>query len=241
MPLCKKRTLSSKSSNQIISYNTRTFFEGLRLSRIFLLLTLLLSLSEARDNPFFPAEGVEDLAVTSNITKNFDPLKRAALTLPDSARVLKEVTIRYQNLDGSIGSRTLSLEHSVDWHLPIFVSQSYGSTEINQKRTVAKPVKRYEKIATFKEIVFFQSGKSMRIETDDKLLRHFMMIRPHRIVMDFERVTDFRSKTVNLKRAPYKNIRLGNHNGYYRAVVEVDGQYQYKVEFEEGAIMLRVY
>ncbi len=209
------------------------------MSKILLLLTLLLSLSAARENPFFPAEGIKVLDVTSNKTANFDPLKRAAITLPDSARVLKEVTIRYQNLDGSIDSRILSLENSVDWHLPIFISQSYGSNETVQKTISQKQTKNYISVASFKEIKFLQSGKSIKIETKDKLLRHFMMIKPHRIVMDFERATDFRSKTEKVNKAPLKSIRLGNHDGYYRAVIELDGQYKYKLGKEAGAIIVR--
>lgn len=184
---------------------------------------------------------MKDLSVTTNKPKSFDPLKRAAITLPDSARILKEVTVRYQNLDGSIDTRTISLEHSVDWHLPVFVSQSYGSDNTPKQKTKPYTNKNFITVANFKEIKFFQSGKSMKITTNDKLLRHFMMIKPHRIVMDFERETDFRSKSKTLKQAPYKTIRLGNHNGYYRAVIELDGQYNYKVGFENGAIILRVY
>ena len=213
----------------------------LSLSRIFLLFTLLISLSEARENPFFPAEGMEDLDVTSNKAKGFEPLKRAAVTLPDSARVIKEVTVRYQNLDGSIDTRTISLENSVDWHLPVFISQSYTAETPAGKVTKSKSSAGYKKVASFKELSFYQSGKKLRISTSDKLLRHFMMIKPHRVVMDFERVTDFRSKSQLLKNAPYKAIRLGNHDGYYRAVIELDGQYQYKMGVEAGAILLEVY
>ncbi len=209
--------------------------------RSLLFFTLLITLLEARENPFFPAQGTKDLNVSSNQTKSFDPLKRAAVTLPDSARVLKEVTVRFQNLDGSIGTRTISLEHSVDWHLPVFISQSYGSNETIQEKTKPYINKDFITVAKFKEIKFFQSGKSMKIMTRDKLLRHFMMIKPHRIVMDFERVTDFRSKSKVLNKAPYKNIRLGNHHGYSRAVIELDGQYRYKIESEDGAMMLQVY
>jgi hypothetical protein len=59
--------------------------------------------------------------------------------------------------------------------------------------------------------------------------------------MDFKRVTDFRSKSKTLSNAPYKTIRLGNHDGYYRAVIELDGQYQYTIDKnEKGKITLSV-
>lgn len=179
--------------------------------------------------------------VTTNKPKSFEPLKQASVTLPDSARVIKEVTVRYQNLDGSLDTRTISLENSVDWHLPIFVSQSY-SAQAPRKEVVSRSKQTgYKNAAAFSEATFYQSGKKMRIKTADRLLRHFMMIKPHRIVMDFERVTDFRSKSKVINSAPYKAVRLGNHDGYYRAVIELDGQYQYKVGKEAGMILLEVY
>jgi hypothetical protein len=68
-----------------------------------------------------------------------------------------------------------------------------------------------------------------------------MMIKPHRIIMDFKRITDFRSKKKELKDAPYSAIRLGNHDGYYRVVIELDGQYRYSVTPQESALKLDVF
>ncbi len=195
----------------------------------------------ARDNPFFPAKGMEDLQVTSNENKSISPLQQASISLPDSARVIKEVTLRYQNLDGSIGSRTVSLENSVDWHLPVFITQSYSPPQ-DAQQPIAPKKKSFKTIASFKELAFDQSDKTLLVRTNDPLIRHFMMIKPHRIVMDFKRTTDFRSKSKLINTIPYKAIRLGNHDGYYRAVVELDGQYQYNVDnSEKGTIKISVY
>jgi hypothetical protein len=208
---------------------------------------LLLTLLEARDNPFFPAEGMKDMPVTSSTIQSFEPLQRAAITLPDSARVLKKVTVEYQNLDGSMGTRTIELDNSVDWHLPLFVSQSYSATKPEKAVTSApkKPEKKsskFKKVVDFGEAAFFQSGKTLKIVTKDRMLRNFMLVNPHRIVLDFERDANFRSKTKIIKDGkPFKKIRLGNHRGYYRAVIELDGQYRHEIDRRDGALFIRCF
>ena len=214
--------------------------------RLLLLFSLLLTLLEARGNPFFPAEGVKDLPVTSSEVQAFDPLKRAAITLPDSARVLKKVTVEYQNLDGSIGNRTIELDNSVDWHLPLFVSQSYSATKNESSPQMVLPQEQpsagFKKVAAFDEALFYQSEKTLKIVTKDPLLRDFMLVEPHRIVLDFKRDADFLTKVKVIKEgAPFTTIRLGNHRGYYRVVIELDGQYRYEIDKHDGAIFLRCY
>lgn len=209
--------------------------------RFLLLPIVLFSLTQARDNPFFPTEGIKNLPVSSNKIKSFTPLQRVALNLPGSARIVKEVTIRYQNLDGSIDSKSILLDHSVDWHLPIFISQTFTTDEKPTPKIEKIPEKKYKKIVNFGEAAFYQAGNSMKIKTADKLIRHFMVVKPHRIVMDFKKVADFRSKTKKISGAPYKKIRMGNHSGYYRVVIELDGQYHYTIKYEEKALVLTCY
>lgn len=211
------------------------------------LLLLLFGALEARDNPFFPAEGMKELPVTSSDIESFDPLKRAAITLPDSARVLKKVSVEYQNLDGSVGTRSIDLDHSVDWHLPLFVSQSYTATkDENRPETEPAPVKTeretFKLLHDFGEAAFYQSGNTLKVVTKDPMIRNFMLVDPHRIVLDFKRDADFRSKVKTIDKGnPFKQIRLGNHSGYYRAVIELDGQYRHEIDRRNGAIFIRCF
>jgi hypothetical protein len=218
------------------------------VTRYLLFLLLLVTLPEARENPFFPAEGMKEMPVTSSEVQSFDPLRRAAITLPDSARVIKEVKVTFQNLDGSMESKSISLDHSIDWHLPLFVSQSYSATKPDEPQetppaeTAEAPMADYKKLVDFGEAAFWQSGTNLKIVTEDRLLRHFMMVKPHRIVLDFKRNADFRSKSHTIKAGnPYKAIRLGNHSGYYRAVIELDGQYRYALDLDNEGIVIRCY
>jgi len=206
-------------------------------------LFLIIATSYARENPFFPADGVKDLPMTSNQATSFEPLKRATITLPNSARVLEKVTIQYKNLDGSVETKSIALGQSIDWHLPLFISQSYASDtqapQIQTKQSTSK--KAIVKLASFRFISFYQSDKKLIIKTKDKLIRDFMLPSPHRIILDFKRNADFRSHIKSLKEAPFTKIRMGNHKGYYRVVVELDGQYHYRKVMTKTGLEITCY
>ena len=100
-----------------------------------LLITFILTLTiQARENPFFPTKGEVDIPFTSNAKTTLDPLKRATIAIPSNARVIKKVTIDFINLDGTTSSKDISINNSVDWHLPIFISQSIGQINLAKKK-----------------------------------------------------------------------------------------------------------
>jgi len=192
------------------------------------LLTLSLSLI-ARENPFFPSEGEVDIPITSNQIKRLPPLKRATLKLPSSARSVESVTIRYKTLDGDIKEQTANLQNSIDWHLPIFISQSMDTQ--NSKSSIKKVShKKFHKMLSLKYISLYDKDKELKIVTKDTMIRNFTMVEPHRIIMDFKRDIDMRSyfSKIDSKRR-FVSARVGNHMGYYRVVVTLDGEYIYSV------------
>ena len=199
------------------------------------LVTLFLFVSlQARENPFFPSEGEKDIPYTSNEDTTIPQLKRATISLPTRARVIKKVTIEYKNLDGSIEKKSIELENSVDWHLPIFISQSYTKQTI-EKKSVKKSTRKkktisYKNIAQNRYCKFYSSKKNLKIITEDKLLRNFLLVQPHRIVMDFKRDSSMKSYIKKMPNSIFTKIRMGNHKGYYRVVVELDGYYSYKLK-----------
>jgi hypothetical protein len=203
------------------------------LIKVLLTSLLLLTISSARENPFFPADGGQELPITSNQDRSVPPLKRATISLPDQARLIKKVTIEYQNLNGSIESKEIELKNSVDWHLPIFISQNYtesSNNEIKKEEIAPKKEKEYQKIASIKYATFFSYEKELKIVTEDKIIRNFLLVDPHRIVLDFKRDTTMESYTKLNKKNIFKKIRIGNHSGYYRAVIELDGLYTYSTK-----------
>lgn len=196
---------------------------------LFLSLALLLSLG-ARDNPFADVITKETFPVSTNIPKTLTDLKKESFRLPDSARVIKRVIIEYQNLDGSVDTLSTTLDKTIDWHMPLHLTHSKvpprGST--------------YKDNVKLSFIKFSTKGNKMKVVTKDKLLRHFMLPKPHRIVLDFKGSSRVLSKKYTQFKKPFKKIRLGNHDGYYRVVIELDGQYEYKEKRDHSGITLSV-
>ena len=182
---------------------------------------------DARTNPFFPSQGEKDIPHTSNKATTLPALKRATIELPPHSRVLQKVTIEYKNLDGSVHTKSIELENAVDWHLPIFISQSYGSLQSKKKSTKSL---KYKKIAASKYASFYSSEKTLKVVTKDKMIRNFLLTDPHRIVLDFKRDSSLKSSIKSVKNSIFSKVRVGNHDGYYRTVIELDGAYRYSMK-----------
>lgn len=213
------------------------------------LFVLLLSL-EARENPFFPHEGERDLPLSTNAQLDKPPLKEAKLTFPSQARILQKITVEFQNLDGSIETKSIDLDNAIDWHLPLLLSQKQkemqtASTE--QKSLSSKEsedLKSVHKKGASKKVVshpflkLTASEKTLQLETKNEMLRHFLLSKPHRIVVDFKsdkEVADFTKKGFD---KVFQEVRVGNHKGYYRIVFELDGPYKYSLKKNTSGYLL---
>ena len=189
--------------------------------------TLVLFLSlQARENPFFPSVGEQDLIKTSNKNTSVQALKRATIKLPSQARILKKVSVTYKSLDGSIETQSIDLNKAIDWHLPIFISQNIGNATIDKE----EKTKKYNLLFKSKYIKMYEFSKELKIVTKDKIIRNFLLTSPHRIVIDFKRSVNLKSVVKKNNRSIFKKVNLGTHKDYYRVVVELDGKYRYGVK-----------
>ena len=204
---------------------------------LFFILTLA-TIIEARENPFFPAAGEMDIPITSNISTKIPPLKQATITLPSQARVIQKVTIEYENLDGTVENETIVLNNFIDWHLPIFISQNYTTSKKPEKQKEIK--ESFKLITSIKYAKFFTLNETLKIVTKDKILRDFLLVQPHRIVIDFDRDTSLKSLVKRFKDNKFSKIRVANHDGYYRVVVELDGYYRYKMKKVSDGYIFRL-
>lgn len=208
--------------------------------KVFYITALLIYTLDARENPFFPSAGEKELSITSNEETKKEPLKKAALSLPTHARVIQKVTVEFKNLDGTIESKSIELDNSIDWHLPILISQSYTQNKKNAKNTeeaeeeIATPNQEpknhsstFKTIASIKDVTLLAMGKNLKVVTSDEMIRNFLISDPHRIVMDFKKEIDIKNYTKKDPQIIFKEVRIGSHDGYYRVVVELDGHYRY--------------
>jgi len=211
--------------------------------KVLVLVLLVIFSLHARENPFFPAVGEVNTPFTSNAGINLEPLKRVTFSLPSTARTIESITIKYKNLDGSVSSKTERLGNRVDWHLPLFVSQNINLSQSSlamRERKSAKN-KKFKNIVHLTFIAIYAAGKKIHIHTEDKMIRNFLLVKPHRIVCDFKRDIDFKSFEKKIKKnSVIKRVKIGNHKGYYRVVLELDGYYRYTNKKAHGSYAFRL-
>jgi len=199
------------------------------LIKLVLVLSLLFSL-DARENPFFNVDEA-NMPITSNQNISKEPLKRVSLSFPSTARTIEQISIKYKNLDGTIQTKKLILDNSIDWHLPVFISQTYTPLKekiVSHNKTKNKKKEEYKKLFSLPFISFYQNHKTLKVVADATMIRDFLLVHPHRIVFDIKQDVELRSVSKKfLKNKIFTKIRMGNHKGYYRVVVELDGYYSY--------------
>ena len=186
------------------------------MKRVFLFVSLLF----AREDPFELkiAPKTSPQSVEGEISK---PLGNIEVTLPTTTRILKEVKFVYQKLDGSIDTETLKIDSDIDWHYPINISQVKNIDEEELRRPVIYNIQEFD----FKII-----GKTIYINAPYKMKQVFVLPKPFRIVLDFERKNKMISQVVDLKKRFFRVISVETHKNFYRISLELDGQYGYDLE-----------
>jgi hypothetical protein len=206
----------------------------------------------ARENPFLPAESFEGLEVATNVIEKKESFDQHSTTLPSSARVLKYVVFGYQNLDGSVEEKSLEIDRSIDWHDPIVITkesnilnkplvlpkdpQKEQLAPKNKDESIKKEVvsTKEEVKLSFEDLILFEVGeKSLKVLTKDRLFRNFLVTNPYKIVLDFKKDTAFYTKEFEVNHGAFKSITMGNHSGYYRAAILLDGHYIYEVKEQD--------
>jgi len=203
---------------------------------------LMTSTLSARENPFESLVGankIEEVGISTNVADIVEPYNGSSVNLPSSARVLRSIDFIYQNLDGSIAKKSVLVEKGVDWHEPLIVTHNKKKKLPEAKQQIKEEQKL---LASFGFIRFEKQGTDLRVISNDDMQRHFLLVNPHRIVIDFKRDASFATKHFEIKKsAPFRNIHIGNHDGYYRVVIELDGQYRYKLKHDVDALRFSFY
>ncbi len=188
------------------------------LIRLLALFGLLFSVVCARDNPFEPIIKPNENTFKNDIGKNY--FKDKDFKLPSTARILKEITIKYQNIDGSIETKTIPIDESIDWHYPLLLTQSGAIISDEKRNFVIKPFK------------FFTQGNKFYLYTSADIMRSFVLPSPYRIVLDIARGKPESNRTIDLHTKYFSKASVSTHKDFYRFVITLDGQYSYDISKE---------
>ena len=190
----------------------------------------------ARENPFFPVDTDTIPKYTTNEIERKPPFESITIKLPDTVRVLQSIILKCKNIDGSVTTKEITIDKSVDWHTPLVLRT------LEKSRSKRKKGNSFKTVFSFKFITIQADdlSKQLFIMTKDKLLRHFLLIQPDKIVLDFQRDADFRTFSKKRK-GVFKHIRMGNHQGYYRVVITLDGRYRYSIKKKGNGYLIRLH
>ncbi len=176
----------------------------------------------ARINPFEPVIKPQNTIVVS--PKYFN---HAKVELPSDARVLKRIIFVYQSVSGDIKQKEVQINKHVDFHSPLYISHEPQNF----------PMKKLNFLNLF---TMYIKNKKIFIQTKDKLIRHFFLVKPFRIVLDFRKDADFLTIKKYLKNSFVKKVIVGNHRGYYRVVIYFDAKYMYKLTKTTEGIKIEI-
>jgi len=182
----------------------------------------ILTFLSARINPFEPV-----VKPQNTIVINPSYFKKVKVILPSDARILKEIVFVYQSVSGDVKEKKVKINKHIDFHKPIFVSHTIQKYEI----------KKFNFLNLFKMYI---KDKKILIRTKDRLLRNFFLVKPFRIVLDFQKDADFLTIKKILKNFFIKKIIVGNHDGYYRVVIYFDAKYMYKLSKTNEGIKIDI-
>lgn len=210
----------------------------------FIFFVLFAILLNAKDNPFDNNMEKKNLEFAQ-----FSPFQRQDFNFDSNARILKNITITYINLDGSEQQMTLDINKSIDWHdnFAFIKSKAPNATPILDVSVTVdkKSSKKVEEnnttinietplftgdIYNFLSLSFYNN--KINIKTRDKMLRNLSIGDPTKIIVDFAKNQNFNTKTLQVNTANVKKVVFGSHKGYYRLVIYLDGKYDY--EYSKG-------
>jgi len=188
-----------------------------------LLVSAMLSYSLlARENPFFSITEGATMTMSANKVPHHPPLTSMTYNFPDQARVLKEATFTFQNVDGSLETRKLQIDQSIDWHNPLVLSQ-YGG---EKKAAAAATSTIGQSITADNSFIQFQpSGNRISLITKDPVLRSFSLSDPSSMIVDFAHTALFTPYEKTLNASPFTKVKITNHGKFARAIITLDGRY----------------
>lgn len=185
---------------------------------LFLIFTTLYS----RENPFVPIILPEDSLRPQY--ENVGVFNEQEIRLPSTARLIKQIEITYQNIDGSIAKQSVDVSGRIDWNMPLKISQTLQTKE---KQLVKDNIR--------------VNGNTLEVQYKGKLVRDFIMKNPDRIILDFEKNNKLHNhKMVNLNTPYFTSVRFGVHDHFIRVVVQLSGSYEYALKGTPDGIVIDV-
>lgn len=100
-------------------------------------------------------------------------------------------------------------------------------------------VKSFSRVVLSDGIELEINNNSIMIYTKEKKVRDFIVSNPYKIVVDFSKEkSSFVTKFAEFSKAPFISAALGNHDGFYRIAITLDGHYRYDIKPIDGGYFI---
>lgn len=76
-------------------------------------------------------------------------------------------------------------------------------------------------VKNLRYVKLFAKQRQLHIRTKDTMLKHYSIVNPTRILIDFDSKRDLGSRKTGFTVDPIKEVRMGAHHGFYRMVIEL--------------------
>ncbi|RUT49791.1 hypothetical protein BWK67_05470 [Campylobacter fetus] len=230
-----------------------------------LILLVFISFLNGRDNPFVPTDINSTDLISTNMKDSAPPFETQIIKFPSDARELTSIVFYYKSIDGSIKQKVVDINGSFDWHdefvlknqitpnktaskildVSVTTVKADNNSNKNDKPStkISNLVPKIEpplKSLSFNDMVKFDIyAMKINIFTADPKIRDFVISKPDKIVIDFKRKNaDFNTKTIKVDKGAVKKLTFGAHDGYYRVVISLDGNYHYGIRQSDGGYTL---
>jgi hypothetical protein len=223
-------------------------------------------IAEARENPFETADSAKKVGKATQIDEKREDFVSTTVTLPSTARILKSTTVTFQNLDGSISEEVVAIDQNIDWHQPLVLSVQKAvreetpvpiqksalaeairaSSGVQKENPPSAPAPKTDSTPPRNQLKFNDTlslsvqGNEISIFTKDAKVRDFLIADPYKVVVDFKKTTSFATQTLNINQAPFVSAVLGDHEGFYRIAILLDGHYRYDILPFNGGYIIKL-
>jgi hypothetical protein len=163
-------------------------------------------------------------------------LPLALLALPLIARENPFIPVEMPEENPSVASSEKIRSAKPDTQKKAVSVQKTSATAMS--KTDGPSEERPSQVANFQNIRLVFSEGEVRIETKDALLKDFTIPKPPCIVLDFKSDADFPTRKRELSVAPFREVRMGIHKGFYRVALETEAPVEYTMKpFRYGYIL----
>lgn len=228
-----------------------------RLLFTVILLLLQVHTLSARENPFAPVERYGGEPVTRPLPAPDFHQEIVPVVKPvkHQAKVLQEIntTPQLKQPDKAVKSPR---KKTTKKKKPILFTQKKLSVKKTKKISVGKPVpkkhrtkKRHRHRRSNFQLIYgndnlkiYAKGNKIKILTDDRVIDHFKLKRPDRLVLDFGDDFVFYDTFHKSVHSPYiKMLKIGTHTRFYRLTFVLSKNYRYRIKTRSDGYLISVW